>query len=414
MEKNFYCKPLNDNFSQCTLCGAVIHTVQRNRYAQHWARCPKAGKDPALPESVLKPDKLSHFDSNASSVDKSLNSVTRKRKSYSPKKHDYMSSKEVSKVLALELARNKKPYADAAIYKNIFATLFEKMGKSESAKLLKEIPCSSTTIMRHTCKLADDVRESLKQNLNMCDTVSICLDETTDITDESQMLIFVRGVYPNGDTFEEMLQLKNLKSRTTGAEVYQVVMATLEEFDLIDKLFSITTDGARSLCGHLTGLYGLMSNVMPGIRHYHCLIHQVALSAKFLSNLPAPKQAIRIINGLRGGHNSLTHRRLKRYLEENKAPKKDLLLHTEVRWLSLGKALRRLFDLRKEIGSFAQKKDVKICEELKRIIKDHEFWKQIAFFTDITGRLNDLNLSLQVYFYFLHLLDISGRLCMEK
>ncbi|XP_055701312.1 SCAN domain-containing protein 3-like [Phlebotomus papatasi] len=311
-----------------------------------------------------------------------------------------MLPKEASEFLSMELAKRNKPYTDAVVYIDIISSLLDKMGQTTAAKLLKEIPHSRATMTRHISRISENVREKLKQKLNRCDSVSICLDETTDITDESQLLMYVRGVILNGEAeaFEEMLQLQCLPTRTTGADIYKVVMATLQEFNLTEKLFRITTDGARSLCGHINGLNGRMLEIIPGLRHYHCILHQTALSAKFLSELPAPKKAFKIINGLRGGHNSLTHRSLKRYLEENKAPYKDLLMYTEVRWMSRGKALKRLFDLRKEITSFVHRKDVKISEELKKLTSSRKFWKEIAFFTDITGRLNDLNLSLQVFF----------------
>lgn len=329
-----------------TLCNYFLNkAVKPNCLAKHWENCPRAGENFEGYQSVLEPESL----------------TSKKRKSESDQER-YMLPKEASEFLSMELAKRNKPYTDAVVYIDIISSLLDKMGQITAAKLLKEIPHSRATMTRRISKISENVREKLKQKLNRCDSVSICLDETTDITDESQLLMYVRGVILNGEAeaFEEMLQLQCLPTRTTGADIYRVVMATLQEFNLTEKLFSITTDGAPSLCGHINGLYGRMLEIIPGLRHYHCVLHQIALSAKYLSELPAPKKAFKIINGLRGGHNSLTHRTLKRYLEENKAQYKDLLMHTEVRWMSRGKALKRLFDLRKEITSFVRSKDVKV------------------------------------------------------
>ena len=65
--------------------------------------------------------------------------------------------------------------------------------------------------------------------------------------------------------------------------------------------------------------------------------------------------------------------------------------YTKVRWLSRGKCLSRLYELKNEVETFFQENknnlDVQLCIE--------EFVAILAYLADIFGHLNDMNLSLQ-------------------
>lgn len=103
-----------------------------------------------------------------------------------------------------------------------------------------------------------------------------------------------------------------------------------------------------------------------------------------------------IVNRLKGGHNALTNRLLKKYLQEVDAEYDDLLLYTEVRWLSRGKCLRRFFDLRKELAIFLEKSTtIKNSAELKEKLICQEFQMSLAFLTDISEILNETNIKMQ-------------------
>ena len=74
----------------------------------------------------------------------------------------------------------------------------------------------------------------------------------------------------------------------------------------------------------------------------------------------------------------------------------DLLLHSDLRGLSSGKCLERFFFLmRNEILIFLSDYVKPYISTLEEQLQEREFLKELAFLTDITGRLNDLNTKLQ-------------------
>lgn len=74
---------------------------------------------------------------------------------------------------------------------------------------------------------------------------ALAMDESNDVQDTAQLLIFIRGVSASFEVSEELAALKSLKGITTGEDIFVQVCKTMEELDLHwSKLASITTDGA--------------------------------------------------------------------------------------------------------------------------------------------------------------------------
>lgn len=68
-------------------------------------------------------------------------------------------------------------------------------------------------------------------------------------------------------------------------------------------------------------------------------------------------------------------------------------MFTEVRWLSRGYCLNRLFDLKEDITEFLETENME--EEYYYFLKDDEFILDLAFLADTTSLLNKFNLELQ-------------------
>ena len=85
----------------------------------------------------------------------------------------------------------------------------------------------------------------------------------------------------------------------------------------------------------------------------------------------------------------LNHRQFDCFLSDNGIPA-GLPYHTEVRWLSRGPVLKRLFELREDIGQLMEKKSNPV-EELKCL----EWVQDLAFMMDIAQHFNNLNKMVQ-------------------
>jgi len=76
----------------------------------------------------------------------------------------------------------------------------------------------------------------------------------------------------------------------------------------------------------------------PDFLKYHCIIHQQVLCSKRLITKDVMDIAFKIANSIRA-------KSLRRRLFRQEFEGQELLLHTDVRWLSSGKFIQRFRDL---------------------------------------------------------------------
>ncbi|KAL4083682.1 hypothetical protein QTP88_028998 [Uroleucon formosanum] len=145
------------------------------------------------------------------------------------------------------------------------------------------------------------------------------------------------------------------------------------------------------MTGRLSGVATRIKKVAPLCKTIHCTIHRQALASK---NMPKSLKlvldsAVKIVNLIKA--RPLNSRLFTVLCNEMGSTHKSLLLHTEVRWLSRGKVLTRLFELRSEILLLL----TDIDEEKSKLFCDDQWLSRLAYMADIFDRLNILNLSLQ-------------------
>uniref|UniRef100_K7FPI3 BED-type domain-containing protein n=1 Tax=Pelodiscus sinensis TaxID=13735 RepID=K7FPI3_PELSI len=323
------------------------------------AQCVVCNK--ILSNSCLVPAKLRrHFETNHPEYkDKDISFFKQK-----------LESLEKSKLFMSKIAKSDNENATEASYKvsyrislaeeahTIGESLIKPCAKDivmcmldqESSKKVEAVPLSNNTVTCRIHDLAADIKKELIFRLHLCDAYALQLDESTDVAGLAVLLVFVRYNF-NSSIEEDLLLCEFLQTNTTGENI----------------------------------------NVAPNCTSSHCILHRHALVVKNIS--PSLKnvldEAVQIINYIKT--RPLQSRLFKIMCEDMGSQHTALLLHTEVRWLSQGKVLVRLFELRHELSANLMDHKFQLSDRLT----DFLWLSRVAYLADIFTKLNEVNLSLQ-------------------
>ncbi|GBM94469.1 Zinc finger BED domain-containing protein 5 [Araneus ventricosus] len=157
------------------------------------------------------------------------------------------------------------------------------------------------------------------------------------------------------------------------------------------KFCGVYTDGGKSMSGCYKGLRGRIKIVAPHVTRSHCCIHRQSLVAKPLpdSLKEVLNQSVKVVNFIKA--NSTNTRLFKSLCGDMGSLHTMLLLHREVRWLSRGNVLTRLFALRHEVLMFFEDHPFTLSSKFY----ESEWLQQLAYLSDIFSEINKLNLGLQ-------------------
>ena len=145
------------------------------------------------------------------------------------------------------------------------------------------------------------------------------------------------------------------------------------------------------MTGRLSGFTARVKEVAPECEATHCMIHREMLASKKMSPElhTVLNDAIRVINHIKA--HALNSRVFELLCEDMDADHRRLLPHTEVRWLSKGKALTRVFELREQLQKFLSDKQSPLAAHFS----DKSWLAKLAYLSDIFMALNQLNLTMQ-------------------
>ena len=125
------------------------------------------------------------------------------------------------------------------------------------------------------------------------------------------------------------------------------------------------------------------------------MIHREALAARILpeSLKEVTQVVIKVVNFIKS---SAVQTRLFRNLcADMDADHVNLLYYIEVRWLSRGNVLRRVFELKEELKEFLGTQKHAKCQQWLNLLEDPVWIARLCYLSDIFEKLNKLNLSLQ-------------------
>lgn len=299
---------------------------------------------------------------------------------------------ETSYIVSLHIAKSGKPHSIGETLilpaaKDIVKTMFgEKLSKD-----IDLIPLSDDTVTRRINDMAKNVESELISRIKESSFYSLQIDETTDVSNDGQLICYVRYEF-NNDIHEDMLFSKTLPSRSTGEQIFKALNEYMQEHEIDwKKCVGFCSDGARALTGRQSGVVAKVKDVAPDVTWTHCFIHREALATKGMPSKfkTVLEDSVKIINFIKA--RPLNSRLFSLLCDDMGSEHKQLLLHSEVRWLSRGKVLTRLFELRQEVLLFVKE----INEDYTSFLVDDMWLSTLAYLSDVFSKLNELNLSLQ-------------------
>lgn len=335
--------------------------------------------------------------------------------------HSEMKAIKSSFVVAYQIAKEKKAFTVAeCLLKPAFAEVAKILFGDTATPKIDAIPLSARTIARRISDMSRDVQEQLRLQLKSTDFFTLQFDESTDIAGQSILTGFVR--YPYEDRiYENIFCCCALPVRTTGEEIFFKIDEKMKKMELEwTSVIGVCTDGAPAMRGEKSGLVKRIADVAhPDFESSHCILHREALVAK---NLPRDlndtlTSAVKMINNMK--MKPLQARIFAKICSEENSEHKTLLLHTEIRWLSRGGALERLFELKSELTQYFDEFIVPILAKRERAKKkaeekgqkftfkklpeetfleelhDKKWQANLAYLVDIFQSLNNLNAGMQ-------------------
>lgn len=302
------------------------------------------------------------------------------------------SALKASYMVAARVARSKKAFtiAEELILPSAVDMCREILGEAAATKL-QSVSLSNDTVMRRIVEMSDDIECQLVEKIKASPYFSIQLDESTDISNNALLLVFVRYC-GDSDVHEDLLFCKDLPTKTAADDV----MLCLDKY-FTDKSIDwkncvgVCTDGAASMTGVHRGVVKQIQQRAPDAKKTHCFLHRENLATKQMS--PELNEvinvAVKTVNFIK--KSALNSRCFAALCERLDSDHLQLLYHSEVRWLSRGRMLNRLFELRHEVHMFLEEKHSPLADHYS----NDNFCAKLAYLSDVFDQLNQLNISMQ-------------------
>lgn len=355
-----------------------------------------------LSNESMAPSKLNrHLNSNHPSFAKKDKQYFQRRLEQNQKQKQFMKSAVTVSEKALEasyhvaklIARQKKPHTiGETLIKPACMEIVRLMLGPNEVNEVNKVSLSADTVKRRIHDMSGDILGTLVRKLILAEKFSLQIDESTDIKNMAQLIAIVRFV--DEDSIKEhYLFCKEVPERTTGEEIFQVTDEFFKKYNIQwSNCISVCTDGAAAMTGSKKGFVSCVKQKNPIIQFTHCCIHREALMVKNLPEelLNTMNECIKIINIIKS--RALNSRIFRILCAEMGAEYESLLFHTEVRWLSRGKVLARLFELRYEVREFLLNQNM---PELYQHLDDDYWLTKLAYLADIFEHLNELNKKMQ-------------------
>jgi hypothetical protein len=168
--------------------------------------------------------------------------------------------------VVMMLVKNRKSFRDGELIKQCAVKMAQVFGEEKVARKFESVSLSHQTVSRIVSELNEHISLKLKDIMKNCKYFSLALDESTDISDVSQLLVFTCTVGEDFVVHEELVKMQPLSGHTRGSDIHAVLESVVNEYGGFEKCSCIVTDGAKAMTGNKVGLVGLLKE-----NHVDCI-----------------------------------------------------------------------------------------------------------------------------------------------
>ena len=224
-------------------------------------------------------------------------------------------------------------------------------GETTAVTKVQKVALSDNIMQRRSSMIAASLKEIVLAKLRLAPCFGLQLDETTDITSKAQLIVYVR--FPSTERMKIVDHY--LFCLPIGIDtLFSKLDNYFSEHEVMwSKCKSVSTNGARAMVGFRNGVVGLIKQVAPEVVSIYCILHREALVAEKLANEEKNCQFADVICDV----TKIVTTILKK-LKSNRAFHElvremgddvHLVYHSEVRWLSRGRVIERVWKLREKL-----------------------------------------------------------------
>lgn len=240
---------------------------------------------------------------------------------------------------------------------------------------------------------------NLVDNIKSSPFFSIQVDESTDITFQQYMILYVTYLEDGGNGSICTKFLKLIEPKNANAEaLYDALVGFLKSTNIeLSKMIGIATDGASVMTGLNAGMVARLKRDVPNLVSFHCVAHREALAS---NDAFVMHNEFKYVDKVAKKLYEWTSRSSKRHVFLAEVVKSFCIgrrgklrpqrMH-DVRWLSKGEVLVKVVRLMPAYLNVMQSEDASLYASLTNF----KVQFLLHFFADVLGELNVLNCKFQ-------------------
>ena len=138
----------------------------------------------------------------------------------------------------------------------------------KASQTMKQISLSNDTIKSRIHEMSDNIKSKVLSKIDSSPVFALQLDESTDISNLSQLLVYVRYVADERIN-EEFLFCQSLETTSKAVDVFQMLIDFFDKTELSwSKLVGVCTDGTPAMIGANSGLISLVKQTIQQFKEH--------------------------------------------------------------------------------------------------------------------------------------------------